>query len=306
MKPVKPFHLKTIAEYHRYMGLQKPQHPLMTVVRFEDIQRNHESTTECLMTEFYCIALKKNFKGKLKYGQNDFDFDEGVMHFMAPKQILTIENPPGDTIDHSGWILQIHPDFLWGTALSKKIKQYEYFGYHLTEALHLSEQEEMLISGIIKNIHHEFNTRIDNFSQDIIIAHIELLLSYAQRFYQRQFITRKIVNHKILTELESLLAEYFKSDSLMDKGIPTVQFIADSLHVSPNYLSRLLSSLTGQSTKDFIHDKVIEVAKEKLSTTDLSVNEIAYMLGFEHPQSFSKLFKNKTNVSPLQFRQSFN
>jgi len=225
---------------------------------------------------------------------------------MAPKQRLTIETPPGEQQDHTGWLLQIHPDFLWKTPLAKKIKQYGYFSYNVTEALHLSEKEEVLISGIMENIGQEYSASIDSFSQDIIIAHIELLLSYVERFYQRQFITRKIVNHKILTELESLLVGYFKDESLIQKGMPTVQFIAESLNISPNYLSRLLRSLTGQSTRQFIHDKVIEIAKEKLSTTDLSVNEIAYDLGFEHPQSFSKLFKNKTNVSPLQFRQSFN
>jgi len=176
----------------------------------------------------------------------------------------------------------------------------------VTEALHLSEKEEILIAGIMQNIGQEYSERIDNFSQEIITAHIELLLAYIERFYQRQFITRKIVNNKILTELESLLVEYFKDDSLIQKGMPTVQFIADSLNISPNYLSRLLRSLTGQSTRQFVHDKVIEIAKEKLSTTDLTVNEIAYALGFEHPQSFSKLFKNKTNISPLRFRQSFN
>lgn len=304
MQSAPPIHLKTIADYHQYMGLSKPQHPLVTVVRFEDIQRQPQFET--IITDFYCVALKKNFKGKLKYGQNDFDFDEGVMHFMAPKQILTIETPPGEQQDIKGWLLHFHPDFLWRTPLARKIKQYEYFSYKVTEALHLSEKEEILIAGIMQNIGQEYSERIDNFSQDIITAHIELLLAYVERFYQRQFITRKIVNNKILTELESLLVEYFKDDSLIQKGMPTVQFIADSLNISPNYLSRLLRSLTGQSTRQFVHDKVIEIAKEKLSTTDLTVNEIAYALGFEHPQSFSKLFKNKTNISPLRFRQSFN
>jgi AraC-like DNA-binding protein len=242
----------------------------------------------------------------MKYGQQDFDFDEGVMHFMSPKQVLSVQATTNEELKHSGWLLLIHPDFLWNTALSKKIKNYEYFSYNLNEALHLSEKEENLVTDIIEKIAQEYHTNIDNFSQDVIIAQIELLLTYSERFYQRQFITRKIANHKILHQLETFLTAYFKEDNLVNKGIPTVQFIADNLHISANYLSRLLQLLTGQSTKQFIHDKLIDLAKEKLSTTDLSVNEIAYSLGFEHPQSFSKLFKNKTNISPLEFRQSFN
>jgi len=156
------------------------------------------------------------------------------------------------------------------------------------------------------NIEHEYHSNIDKFSQDVIIAQLELLLTYADRFYHRQFITRKITNHKILERLEDLLTEYFNSDTLSQKGLPTVQYIADMLNVSPNYLSVLLKTLTGQSTQQHIHDKLIEKAKDKLSTTSLSVSEIAYELGFEHSQSFSKLFKSKTNLSPLEFRHSFN
>ena len=163
-----------------------------------------------------------------------------------------------------------------------------------------------MVTAIIENIAGEYHTNIDNLSQDVIIAQIELLLTYSERFYQRQFITRKIANHKILTQLESLLASYFKSDRISTDGIPTVQYISEELNISPNYLSRILKNLSGQSTKQFIHDKLIETAKEKLSTTDLTVNEIAYDLGFEHTQSFSKLFKTKTNLSPLGFRASFN
>ncbi len=301
-----PYHIKTIAEYHRLMELPKPEHPLVSVVKFEDIKRQPNSCPKIIIHNFYSIALKKNFNAKMKYGQQDFDFDEGVMHFMSPKQVLSIQATKDEKVKHSGWLLLIHPDFLWNTPLSKKIKQYEYFSYQVNEALHLSEKEEILVTDIIQNISQEYHTNIDNFSQDVIIAQIELLLTYSERFYQRQFITRKIANHRILNQLEVLLTEYFNSDNLANKGIPTVQFIAEHLHVSANYLSRLLQILTGQSTKRFIHDKLIDLAKEKLSTTDLSVNEIAYNLGFEHPQSFSKLFKSKTNFSPLEFRQSFN
>ena len=191
-------------------------------------------------------------------------------------------------------------------TVSKKIKTYQYFNYNVNEALHLSDKEETLVTDIIQKISQEYQTNIDNFSQDVIIAQIELLLTYCERFYQRQFITRKISNHRILNQLEGLMTEYFKGDSLAISGIPTVQFIAEHLNISPNYLSRLLQLLTGQSTKNFIHDKLIDLAKEQLSTTDFNVSEIAYNLGFEHSQSFSKLFKSKTNFSPLEFRASFN
>ncbi len=301
-----PHHLKTIAEYHRFMELSKPEHPLISVIKFEDIKRRPDNYPSSIIHNFYSIALKKNFTAKMKYGQQDFDFDEGIMHFMSPKQVLTIQASADEEFKHSGWLLLIHPDFLWNTPLSKKIKQYAYFNYKLNEALHLSEKEEILVTDIIEKIAQEYHTNIDNFSQDVIVAQIDLLLTYSERFYQRQFITRKIANHKILTQLDALLTDYFKNDNLSDKGIPTVQFIADNLHISANYLSRLLQLLTGQSTKQFIHDKLIDLAKEKLSTTDLTVSEIAFSLGFKHPQSFNKLFKSKTNRSPIAFRQSFN
>lgn len=301
-----PVIIKTISEYHRLRGLPKPEHPLISVIKFVDLKRLSTNCSTSLIHNFYSVALKKDFNAKMKYGQQDFDFDEGIMHFMAPKQVLTIQTSSDEEFKHSGWLLLIHPDFLWNTPLAKKIKTYEYFSYNLNEALHLSEKEENLVTDIIEKIAQEYHTNIDNFTQDVIIAQIELLLTYSERFYHRQFITRKIANHRVLNQLEAFLTTYFNEDNLADKGIPTVQFIADNLHISANYLSRLLQLLTGQSTKQFIHDKLINLAKEKLSTTDLSVTEIAYSLGFEHPQSFSKLFKSKTNVSPLEFRQSFN
>jgi len=236
----------------------------------------------------------------MRYGQQEYDFDEGLMSFISPGQVFSIE--AADNFWHTGWLVIVHPDFLWNTPLAKKIKQYEYFSYAVHEALHLSEKEELTIAALIQNIAQEYHASIDKFSQDVIIAQLDLLLIYAERFYQRQFITRKISNHRILERLEEVLTSYFSEE----KGIPTVQYIADTLNVSPNYLSVLLKVLTGQSTQQHIHDKLIEKAKEKLSTTDLTVSEIAYELGFEHSQSFSKLFKNKTNLSPIAFRNSFN
>jgi AraC family transcriptional regulator, transcriptional activator of pobA len=295
-----PQRIKSINEFHKLNGLPQPKHPLISVVDYAAIAPGKAS----LVFDYYTISIKRGV-GKMFYGQQEYDFDEGVMYFMAPNEVLRTEASQHST-ERSGWILLIHPDFLWDTPLAKSIKKYEYFGYSVNEALFLSDSEEAIINNIIQNIQQEYNSNIDKFSQSIIISQIETLLNYAERFYQRQFITRKITNHKILDRLEHILEDYFSSDDLITKGLPTVQHIADTLNVSPGYLSGLLKTLTGQNTQQHIHNKLIEKAKEKLSTTDLSVSEIAYELGFEHPQSFSKLFKVKTDVSPLEFRQSFN
>lgn len=304
MKTMQPYRIKTISEYHKFMALPKPEHPLISIINFENIKRLTDDKPQSLIHNFYSIALKRNFNGKLKYGQEEYDFDEGLLLFIAPGQVFSVE--ADEELKHTGWLLLIHPDFLWNTPLAKKIKGYEYFNYSTKEALHLSNKEEEIITNIIQNIAQEYRSNIDKFSQEVIIAQIELLLTYSERFYNRQFITRKIANHKILDRLEDVLDGYFNSDELTKKGLPSVQYIADTLTTSPNYLSGLLKLLTGQSTQQHIHDKLIEKAKEKLSTTNLSVSEIAYELGFEHSQSFSKLFKTKTNFSPLEFRQSFN
>ncbi len=298
--------IKTISEYHKVMGLPKPEHPLISVINLEAIPYLPGNEPMTLVFDFYSISLKRNYNAKIKYGQQEYDFDEGIMFFISPGQVFGIEVNKDEELKRSGWMLFIHPDFLWHTSLAKTIKQYEYFDYSVHEALFLSDKEETTIIAMMQNMEQEYRSNIDKFSQDIIIAQLELLLNYADRFYHRQFITRKITNHKILDRLEDILTEYFKSDTLAKKGLPTVQYIADTLNVSPGYLSGLLKMLTGQSTQQHIHNKLIAKAKEKLSSTDLSVSEIAYELGFEHPQSFSKLFKTKTSFSPLEFRQSFN
>ena len=298
--------IKSISEYHRLRGLPKPQHPLISLIDFESIQYSAENNPISWVLDFYSIALKKNFDAKVKYGQQEYDFDEGVLFFISPNQVFSIEVKINKVSKLSGWMLLIHPDFFWNTSLAKTINQYEYFNYTVNEALFLSDKEETVLNVIAGNIRNEYHSNIDQFSQSIIISQIETLLNYADRFYQRQFITRKISNHQILDRLEKLLVNYFSSDDIVSKGLPTVQYLAESLHVSQSYLSGLLKVLTGQSTQQHIHNKLIEKAKEKLSTTALSVREIAYELGFEHSQSFSKLFKTKTNLSPKEFRQSFN
>jgi AraC-like DNA-binding protein len=306
MATTQPLRIKTISEYHRVMGLPKPEHPLISVINFESIKRLPYGESISLVFDFYSISLKRNFNAKFKYGQQEYDFDEGIMFFLSPGQVFGVEVYKDEELKHSGWMLLVHPDFLWNTQLAKTLKQYEYFDYSVHEALFLSEKEEITIIDMMQNIEREYHSNIDKFSQHIIISQLELLLNYADRFYHRQFITRKITNHNILNRLEDIITQYFSGDTLAKKGLPTVQYIAEALNISPNYLSGLLKTLTGQSTQQHIHDKLIEKAKEKLSTTGLSVSEIAYELGFEHSQSFSKLFKTKTNLSPLEFRQLFN
>jgi len=297
----------TISEYHKLRCLDKPKHPLISLVDYSQITDLPEDNNVNWLHNFFSIAMKKNLDVKMMYGQQKYDFDEGLMSFLAPNQVLNIvvENETTNS-NRSGWLLFFHKDFIWNTSLANKIRNYEFFNYAIYEALFLSEREEKIIDAIFQNINNEIDANIDEYSQKIIISHIETLLNYAERFYNRQFITRKKSNHQILTQLETLLNDYFNSEDLIDKGLPTVQFIANSLNVSPNYLSGLLKSLTGLNTRQHIHQKLIEKAKEKLSTTKLTVSEIAYELGFEYLQSFNKLFKNKTKLSPLEFRASFN
>ncbi len=297
-----PIRIKSITECHRLAGLEKPNHPLISIL---DVSKfSNDSDINAVILDLYVVSLKRGCNNLL-YGQQKYDFDEGLMAFMAPGQVLRGE-AGGLPANLQGWMLLIHPDFLWNTTLAKKIKHYEYFGYAANEALFLSDKEEVMMNGIIDNIHNEYNANIDKFSQDVTIAQLELLFTYAQRFYERQFITRKVTNHQILGKLDEVLSGYFNNKELVAKGLPTVQFIADTLNISSKYLGSLLKQLTGQTTQQHIHEKLIEKAKEKLSTTELSVSEIAYELGFEHSQSFSKLFKIKTQKSPLEFRESFN
>lgn len=300
----KQIRIQSISEFHRLGGLPKPDHPLISIVNYADLNTVPDNSIPVVF-DFYTISLKRGVV-KLFYGQQQYDFDEGIMFFMSPNQVLRFEDNPDEAHKRSGHMLLIHPDFLWNTSLAKSIKKYEFFDYAVNEALWLSEKEELILDGIIDNIQREYHSTIDRFSKQIIISHLENLLSYAERFYHRQFITREKSNHQILDRLEQLLSAYFDSDELPQKGLPTVQYISEQLHVSPTYLRNLLKTLTGQNTQQHIHNKLIEKAKEKLSTTDLSVSEIAYELGFEHLQSFSKLFKTKTQLSPLEFRHSFN
>lgn len=302
MKKEDPTHRKfdSLTDFHKALGLPKPLHPLVSVINLEDVNVVPEELSERMILNYYKIAYKTSV-ATVKYGQSHYDFSEGGLIFTAPNQLF--ESP--DEIKRSGYVLLIHPDFLLSYPLATKIKDYGYFSYSTNEALHLSDKEKNIILSIFDIILDELNSRIDDFSQDVIISQIELLLNYCSRFYKRQFITRKTVNSGLLENLEVILEDYFNNYQTSTHGIPTVRYLADLLNLSPSYLSDMLRSLTGQNAQQHIHNKMIEKAKELLSTSELTISEIAYQLGFEHPQSFSKLFKTKTKLSPVDFRQSF-
>jgi len=300
---------KTISEFLQFRQLPRPEHPLISVFKVESVDSLTLSEPASWCYDFYCVGLKRVANAqaiKLKYGQQIYDHDEGILSFVAPNQVLSLSVDAGAVrFKQSGWMLLIHPDLLWNTSLAKTISHYDFWGYSVHEALFLSENEEAVLVTILQTIQQECRANLDTFSKRIIISHLETLLNYADRFYHRQFMTREKANHQLLERMESLLGDYFSHRDLLAQGLPTVGYLADALHVSPKYLSSLLKVLTGQTAQQHIHNKLIERAKEKLSTTELSISEIAYELGFEHLPSFSKLFKAKTAQSPLDFRTSF-
>lgn len=298
-----PYSFTSLTEAARTFGLPEPNHPLITILGAESNTIIESATPQSHVLNFYKISYKPRLSGRIKYGQHYYDFDEGGLLFAAPGQIIGTDENHGVC---SQYTLLIHPDFLMGYPLAKKIKQYGFFSYSANEALHLSDKEKSTIISIFTIIEEELNSRLDDFSQDVVISQIELMLNYANRFYKRQFITRKAISNGLLQDMEEILDGYFGNEKSLGNGLPTVQYLADRLHISPSYLSDMLRSLTGQNAQQHIHYKLIEKAKEKLSTTELSISEIAYDLGFEHPQSFSKLFKTKTSLSPIEFRRSFN
>lgn len=301
-----PLRVKGIQELLRLKGLPDAKHPLISVLNIAELKELPEHVNIVGAADFYFIGMSRftQYCLKMNYGQQEYDFDKGMMNFIAPGQVVSFIADQVEGMNRSGWMLLLHPDFLWKHPLALKIRQYEFFDYKVNEALFLSDSEEQTISGLFRNIEQEYSANIDKFSQGIIISLIESLLGYAERFYQRQFITREITHHGILSQLEALLEKAFTQEALEEHGIPTVKDISGQLNISPNYLSSLLKTLTGNSTQQHIQEKIIEKAKERLIMTDLTVNEIAFELGFEYPQSFSKLFRTKTNISPLEFRKS--
>lgn len=296
------YKFESLTDFHRVFGLAKPKHPLISFFAIKELNYKPGELPPALIMDFYKIAFKTNLCGKAKYGQSYYDFGEGGLVFTSPGQVF--ESPDGSAT--SGNMLLIHPDLLLSYPVAKRIRQYRFFSYAANEALHLSDQERATVMTVFNIINEELNSRIDDFSQDVIVSQIELLLNYSNRFYKRQFITRKAVSNDQLQKLEEILDTYYDDDKAIMQGIPTVGYLAEQLNLSPGYLSDMLRTITGQNAQQLIHHKLVEKAKEMLSTSDLSVAEIAYRLGFEHPQSFSRLFKTKTKYSPIQFRQSFN
>lgn len=297
-----PIKIDSISQLHEMLGLPKPLHPLISLNENNAMVVDSELLNRNFMFNFYKISFKKTLKGKMGYGQGYYDFDEGGMVFTAPGQLLSTSQ---DDMEYEGISLLIHPDFLRGYPLAAKIKSYGFFAYSANEALFLSDREKKAIFSVFDNIQAELQGSIDDFTQDVILSHVEVLLNYSNRYYKRQFITRKVVSSDLLSAMEQLLDEYFEKEHTLSRGLPTVDYLAGQLNLSPRYLSDMLRSVTGQSAQNHIHEKLIEKAKEYLAGTPLSVAEIAYQLGFEHPQSFNKLFKNKTSQTPVQFKQAF-
>ena len=294
--------INSLSEYSTLLGLPQPEHPLISIIDLACSRGNGmpDLPDNKLILNFYNIFLKKGINGEMGYGRKYYDFSNGFMGFSAPRQVFTI-NLELDTSNISGWMLLIHPDFIRKYPLMKRIAEYGFFGYEMNEALHLSEKEEAVIDRILDDIRREYQQPIDAFSQDVIVSHVEVLLNYANRFYNRQFITRKNAEQEPLARFEELLTKIFSQDPVGQ--LPTVNELADQLNVSTHYLSDMLRSLTGLNAQQHIHNHLIEKAKEILLTTRLSINEIAFKLGFEYPQYFNRLFKSKTGLTPAAFRK---
>lgn len=293
-------HIKSISQLHEMQGLPKPTHPLISIVDVSQWEIPEQWIGFKSTTDLYSIALKDKSCGML-YGRNKYDFDEGVMIFTAPNQVQQITKAQ-QLNEIKGWMMFFHPDLIRHTSLGKNIDNYKFFGYDVYEALHLSDAEQQTITDCVNMIKKEIAERIDNHSQTVITSSLELLLNLSNRYYERQFITRKHNHSSIVTQIEKLLKNYFKSDALKENGLPTVKYLADQVHLSPSYLSDLLKKETGMNAQDHIHYYLIEEAKNVLLNTDNSVSEIAYSLGFEYPQYFSKLFKLKTGQTPIEYR----
>jgi AraC family transcriptional activator of pobA len=293
---------KDLNELHKGLGIAGPRHPLFSIARFEDLPPLNNPEKVKLVFDFYQITLKTSCPCQIRYGQTIFDFNEGVVSCFGPRQSSIID--PNFVYAKSGWLVNIHPEFLRSYSLGQKIKQMGFFDYEINEALILSEDEQRTLEVMFQNLEREYNLPIDKFSQDIMIGCLEVLLSYCNRYYKRQFVTRKLSSGGILKKFELVLDDYFLNCS--DQGLPTPRYLAGQLNLSTRYLSDLLKQLTGLTTHQLIQNSIIELSKDRLTTTSLSVSEIAYELGFEYPQSFSKLFKNKTSKTPLEYRQSFN
>lgn len=299
MKPI--IHLQSISEINRFVH-SKTEHPLVSVVDFSMLEEQFEEGTR-ISADFYTIMFKNYCANHLKYGRQSLDFQDGSLICIAPRQVLEMDTETEKREDRMGWGLFFHPDLLRGTSLAGKMKDYSFFSYEMTEALHLSDKEKQILYDCVQKIENELKENIDNHSQTLIVSNIELLLNYCSRYYGRQFITRKNSNSTTVLQVEKLLSHYFKSEQRKETGLPTVKYLADKVHLSASYLSDLLKKETGMNAQDHIHYYLIEEAKNMLLNRDFTINEVAYTLGFEYPQYFSKLFKKKTGQTPLEYRK---
>lgn len=293
--------IRSITELHQRIGFTKPKHPLISVIDLDKIDSSIIQGLEGKSIEvgLYSISLKK-ISGQLKYGRQYYDFGEGSLVFMSPAQVITYSN---DLQIEEGWGLYFHPDLIYSSGLGRKIHHYSFFNYDVNEALHVSNEEELIINDCILNIEKEYSQNIDQHTQTLLISNLELLLNYCNRFYGRQFYTREKNCKDVVQDFENLLIEYFSKDTLIEAGLPDVKYFAGKLNLSPNYLTDLLTRHTGKSTQEHIHLRLIEKAKSFLWGSEKSISEIAYQLGFDHPSHFNKLFKSKTGKTPGEFRQ---
>lgn len=295
------YRIQSISEVHQMFGLPKPTHPLITIIR-KWPQVDFDFGNIKLTSDLYLLSMKGKMKGStFQYGKNSHDFDDGTLVFIAPNQVASFEDPI-EELDDSGWSILFHPDLIRKSELGKDIKNYSFFNYETNEALHVSDKEKQSLLELVKKIDLELNQNIDKHSQDIIIQNIESILKYSNRYFDRQFYTRTNLNKDFVSKFEQYLQSYFTSSDLSEKGIPSVKQCGEAMNMSGSYLSDLLKIETGSSAKDHIHSYLIEKAKTTLLNSNSSISEIAFGLGFEYPQHFSKLFKGKVGLSPTEYR----
>ncbi|MCK9411780.1 MAG: helix-turn-helix domain-containing protein [Prolixibacteraceae bacterium] len=296
------FRFDTVTEYNA-LNNHETLHPLVSVIDFSKANPRSWGGEKNVRINYglYCIFLKDVKCGDLKYGRNYYDYQEGTLVFVAPGQMMVIETD-GQVYQPKGHALVFHPDLIHGTSLAKSIDEYSFFSYNANEALHLSERERQIVMVCFSKIEFELQQNIDKHSKKLITSNIELFLNYCERFYDRQFITRDHANKGILEKFEELLNGYFSSDKPQKIGLPSVAYFGEALHLSANYFGDLIKKETGKAAKEYIHNKIIDIAKNKAFNTDKTVNEIAYELGFKYPQHFTRLFKNATGYTPNEYR----
>lgn len=294
--------MRTITDLFRVFGADvKPTHPLVAILDFTRTHPKVEDNTR-IGADFYAILFKEYSGDNIRYGRKPVDFHDGRLICLAPGQSIEMDAMEEQQPTMEGWGLFFHQDLIRGTSLNGKMEDYSFFSYEVSESLHLSDKEKQLLNDCVRKINAELKENIDVHSQSIIVSSIELLLNYCSRFYGRQFITRQHSNHETVIQVEKLLHAWFKQPGMDEKGLPSVKYLAEKVNLSPGYLGDLLKKETGKNAQDHIHFHLIEVAKNTLATTSRSVSEIAYSLGFEYPQYFTKLFKQKTGKTPVEFR----